>query len=430
MRVMIEDVKEGFRELTCTIIEDLVMRGEESLPGVLFIGQEENYSVECVEFAINEGKALFDNWIEEKRIVRRFMVSFATSKELSLIGCDASSPRPGSLISTVSGKLLTVNEGGVIRDQSGKIVESIKDIRESFILSGSLYPQVNVVAPMENAALKSALQSTERSFYDAEKQIDTLLKFVKSVADLSIWDYGHIKDECEAPSEGHQDSHECLMDKIEEARRLIPGMDPPVQEDYTQSTCGKCGSPLEGDYCSDEVCPYSEWPQQVQLHMIELMPASKLLEQYKLTPRIRVHARAFTESNRQEVSFDAAPWLKQATLSQIVELFMTMWQDEKKVVAEFCRSINVRVADIFEQPESVLCNIDAFSAMEWLKQHRIDVWGVILCKEKHIFISEKQDGWYWFDKPDNLDRGPFSNIGDAAHDAILKLELHDFTEST
>lgn len=57
-----------------------------------------------------------------------------------------------------------------------------------------------------------------------QKLHDELLKFTTHLASLNIWDYG--KDdgsnyqECEEPSDGYLDSHTCLMDLIETARRI------------------------------------------------------------------------------------------------------------------------------------------------------------------------------------------------------------------
>ena len=51
--------------------------------------------------------------------------------------------------------------------------------------------------------------------------------FVHQVAGLSLWSYdrddGTPYRECEPPSDGFLDSHCCLMDLIEEARRLREG---------------------------------------------------------------------------------------------------------------------------------------------------------------------------------------------------------------
>lgn len=52
-------------------------------------------------------------------------------------------------------------------------------------------------------------------------------KFVDQVANLCIWDFdrddGTPYQECEAPSDGYLDSHCCLMQSIEEARRVQGG---------------------------------------------------------------------------------------------------------------------------------------------------------------------------------------------------------------
>lgn len=51
--------------------------------------------------------------------------------------------------------------------------------------------------------------------------------FVQQVAELLIWSYddndGNPYKECQPPSDGFLDSHCCLMDLIEQARRLREG---------------------------------------------------------------------------------------------------------------------------------------------------------------------------------------------------------------
>lgn len=52
-----------------------------------------------------------------------------------------------------------------------------------------------------------------------------LLKFAAHIARLNIWDYGNddgsAYKECDEPSDGYLDSHTCLMDMIETARRML-----------------------------------------------------------------------------------------------------------------------------------------------------------------------------------------------------------------
>ena len=51
-----------------------------------------------------------------------------------------------------------------------------------------------------------------------------LLKFAAHIARFNIWDYekndGSAYQECEAPSDGHLDSHTCLMAMIGTAREI------------------------------------------------------------------------------------------------------------------------------------------------------------------------------------------------------------------
>jgi hypothetical protein len=64
---------------------------------------------------------------------------------------------------------------------------------------------------------------TKRRNFDSEP--DVALQFIKNVASLGIWDYdkddGTPCKECDEPTEGHLDSHCCLMDLIGQARTVL-----------------------------------------------------------------------------------------------------------------------------------------------------------------------------------------------------------------
>lgn len=40
---------------------------------------------------------------------------------------------------------------------------------------------------------------------------------------------------------------------------------PHTYQEITQTTCKKCGSPLEHDRCTDETCPYSDYDQNSEI---------------------------------------------------------------------------------------------------------------------------------------------------------------------
>lgn len=70
--------------------------------------------------------------------------------------------------------------------------------------------------------LSDTLGQVEAEKQNLVSERDEALQFVDQVAGLSIWDYdkndGSTYLECEEPSEGHMDSHCCLMALIEQAR--------------------------------------------------------------------------------------------------------------------------------------------------------------------------------------------------------------------
>jgi len=55
----------------------------------------------------------------------------------------------------------------------------------------------------------------------AIEEVDKFAKFVEQISRLSIWDYDDYQ-ECEYPAEGYLESHCCLMELVEVARKLIP----------------------------------------------------------------------------------------------------------------------------------------------------------------------------------------------------------------
>lgn len=95
--------------------------------------------------------------------------------------------------------------------------------------------------------------------------------------------------------------------------------------DATPAVCGKCGTSLAGDYCADETCPYSEWPQHVPLSELQEMPADDLREKYAVLPRIRVPAEVHDDAFLNRIEFDAALWFAQATDRAIVHLHDIGW---------------------------------------------------------------------------------------------------------
>ena len=72
--------------------------------------------------------------------------------------------------------------------------------------------------------LSIAMKATQVALSQAMQHSEERARFVKQIADLSIWDFekddGTPYKECERPSDGFLDSHCCLMASIDEARRI------------------------------------------------------------------------------------------------------------------------------------------------------------------------------------------------------------------
>ncbi len=73
--------------------------------------------------------------------------------------------------------------------------------------------------------LQTALTATQTALSQAMQHAEKAHAFVESTASLRLWGYDHADgsrcEECEEPSDGYLDSHNCLMDIIQEARALL-----------------------------------------------------------------------------------------------------------------------------------------------------------------------------------------------------------------
>lgn len=73
--------------------------------------------------------------------------------------------------------------------------------------------------------LATALHATQTAHSQTMQYVEKADKFVAQTAALSIWGHdrndGTPYEECEEPSDGYTDSHECLMNLVEAARNLL-----------------------------------------------------------------------------------------------------------------------------------------------------------------------------------------------------------------
>lgn len=151
-----------------------------------------------------------------------------------------------------------------------------------------------------------------------------------------------------------------------------------------QKVCKKCDSPMHGDYCSDDTCPYSEWPQNIPLRELLRDPAEVLRERYGVQLRLRVDAEVHSDDRRVEVDFDAAPWFAQASDDDIRFLQADGWgfSETADVVALHFGDSHPRIGFLFEYLDTFSegdsigfeCHVDPDSAMAWLKVNRPDLW--------------------------------------------------------
>lgn len=245
-------------------------------------------------------------------------------------------------------------------------------------------------------------------------------------------------------AEGHNpkivsDDIEEMIRQLEIMRAQIVRRLPRAASTTASGVCGKCGSHMVGDYCSDDACPYSEWPQRVPLAEIQEVATSVLRKKWEVLPRIRIYAEVHDDAHLTKVEFDAALWFAQATDSQIARLHDIGWTGDEPsdVVAEFFESRNKDIEDMFDFCRATKntrnqigfeCSVDEDSAMDWLKQHRPGLWAVFLCQDNEVRLVEAQEEeiagmWDWLDNEGNACDHSFDTIGEAALNAVHVLGL-------
>ena len=103
---------------------------------------------------------------------------------------------------------------------SSRMCERLLDPME--YRDGSFVPSVANDAVKVIQHLTTALKATQTAHSQTMQYVERADKFVARTAALSIWGHdrndGTPYEECEEPSEGYADSHECLMNLIEAAR--------------------------------------------------------------------------------------------------------------------------------------------------------------------------------------------------------------------
>ncbi len=147
--------------------------------------------------------------------------------------------------------------------------------------------------------------------------------------------------------------------------------------------CKKCGSWMHGDYCSDDTCTYSEWPQHVPLGEIEAETAASVRRRHSVVPRIRVNAEVHTDDQNVKVEFDAAPWFAQASDEDIMALHEIDWGGGEAAdnVAEHFIGKHAGIDGLFDYLRAIRngcamgfeCSVDDDDVFGWLEQNRPDL---------------------------------------------------------
>ena len=214
-----------------------------------------------------------------------------------------------------------------------------------------------------------------------------------------------------------------------------------VQDEAEQvnATCQKCVSHLDGQYCSDNTCPYSEWPQSVPIDELQSISSEELRSKYGLVPRVRIEAEVHDDDHRMSVNFDAGAWFSQASDQEIIDLHETEWRGDEAadVVALFFEDKNEEIGALMvfcrstqgtHHPVGFECSVNEDDAMDWLKHNRPGLWARLLCEKNGVWFSEAQEEeikgmWDWLDEHGNACSHSFETIEDAAKNAVEVLEL-------
>lgn len=54
----------------------------------------------------------------------------------------------------------------------------------------------------------------------------------------------------------------------------------------TPPACKQCGSPLHGEYCSDNTCCYFDWPQSISREDLKVFSTEEVEEKYAVKKRV------------------------------------------------------------------------------------------------------------------------------------------------
>ena len=91
-------------------------------------------------------------------------------------------------------------------------------VKRSWLIA--LLDHIQETTPSQKA---KALTATQQALSQAMQHSEQLTRFIQHIAGLKMWGYdkddGNPHDECDEPDEGHIDSHNCLMELIEQARK-------------------------------------------------------------------------------------------------------------------------------------------------------------------------------------------------------------------
>ena len=70
---------------------------------------------------------------------------------------------------------------------------------------------------------------------------------------------------------------DCEGDEVEISLNKLTPLKPTM--------CKQCGSHLDGDYCSDETCVFSDWPQSVEREDLSVFATDEIEEKYGVQKR-------------------------------------------------------------------------------------------------------------------------------------------------
>ena len=138
MKIQVYEKSIGIREVTATLVADMVDCGGETFPGVT-IDAPYALALDTAAYAINEGGVMRDIWDYDEpdgSISMAFCVSEASADELYALRLTNAQLPAAAEVTLPSGEILIANEDGVL-SRNGRVV-GLSELGPDFSLTAAV----------------------------------------------------------------------------------------------------------------------------------------------------------------------------------------------------------------------------------------------------------------------------------------------------